>query len=374
MSFIVSQFLRLLSIIAVLVIHGSHSAQLQYRQPDTADAGDFIGVLLNQLSRFAVPMFVFLSGYGLSIKFRKDQHEGILKSAISFYKNRLTRIGVPFIVWTIGILWMSHRIGYFEHDNLWQSVKTVGYTMYATGADYHFYFFTIILWCYLFFPLLARIRTGSWLHFSVLVLLFLVQITYQSPSHYIFQHYGVDRPKFPSSFFFKWLFYFYLGMTLAIYDLRKKAATVAISSNKPSAIWPAIFVVVSFAIVFAEYLYYNNGQDPGNFDHFHRYTIWFYTLSFIWYYRTTNDKLTNYFDSRPGLQSMVVYLAQISFTVYIIHTWILRLLQLGVSEMYSRLAILLIGSFAVAFILDRILSHRNHKLIHFLRLVLGLPK
>jgi surface polysaccharide O-acyltransferase-like enzyme len=369
-TLLVSQFVRLLSILAVLTIHATHTAQMNYRTPETADLVDFIGVFLNQLSRFSVPIFVFLSGYGLAIRFRDGQ--SLFASAADFYKNRMMRIGIPFIVWTIGLLFLNHRIGWFADlgiaGSLWRSIKTLLWTMWATGADYHFYFFTIILWCYLFFPFLIRIRPGSALNYTVLVLLLLLQLSYLAPSHHFFHDLGIKRPAVPSSFFFAWLFYFYAGITLA----RKDASTGQTYSNR-SILLSALAVSLSFAAVFAEYLYLNNGQDPGNFDHFHRYTVWLYAMSVVWLFRSVNNKLDSFLQGSSGgfLAEAVSYLAGISFTVYIIHTWILR--ALADLPLFARLGLLSVLSFGGAYILDRLLSRRDIGVVRFLRLALGLP-
>lgn len=375
MTLPVSQLLRLLSILAVLTIHATHTAQMNYRTPETAGMVDCIGVLLNQLSRFAVPVFVFLSGYGLAIRFRDGQ--SLFTSAADFYKNRMIRIGIPFIVWTIGLLLLNYRIGWFADlgiaGSLWKSVKTLLWTIWATGADYHFYFFTIILWCYLFFPFLIRIRPGSTLNYAVLALLLLLQLSYLSPSHLLFHKMGIDRPVFPSSFFFSWLFYFHAGITLA----RKDASTER--AYRPLMIvLAAVAVTLSFAAVFTEYLYYNNGQDPGNFDHFHRYTVWCYAMSVVWLFRSLNRPLDAFLhgsvapdSSSRTIESTISYLAGISFTVYIIHTWILRVL--ADLPLFLKLGLLFAIAFGAAAALDRLLSRRDVGIVRFLRLALGLP-
>src|SRR5512147_3253785 len=91
----VSQLLRLIAIFAVLIIHGTYDAQVAFMHPPEAGWVDVLGVILNQLARFSVPVFVFLSGYGLAYKFRDTQ--ALLPGAKDFYSNRMTRIGIPFL-------------------------------------------------------------------------------------------------------------------------------------------------------------------------------------------------------------------------------------------------------------------------------------
>jgi hypothetical protein len=131
---------------------------------------------------------------------------------------------------------------------------------------------------------------------------------------------------------------------------------------------------LSFAAVFAEYLYRNNGQDPGNFDHFHRYTICCFAMSTVWLFRSQNRFLTEFLARHVRLNEAIRYLAGISFTVFLIHTWILRVLQILSNNLFFKLGILLLLSFTAAAFLDRLLQARQNRFVHILRLALGLPE
>lgn len=381
MSLSVSQFIRLISIVAVIVIHGSYEYQVNFQHTNTASLADLIGVLFNQLARFSVPIFVFLSGYGLSKKFKSEDNQSFVQFLKDFYLNRMLRIGVPFLVWTLIFLFAAKRIGYFAEigilGSIFKSLRVIGYTIYYTGADYHFYFFTIILWCYLFFPFLVHIIHSNSKLAIILVFFFLMllQLIYLSPTHLLFFKYGIHRPVFPSSFFVKWLFYFYCGILLAKKDQnRNKFAITAKHITSPQKHWltPLLFTVLSFSIVFAEYIFYNNGQNPGNFDHFHRLTVWVYVFSLIWLIRSFNVQLTN---SKLVHNQIISYLAGISFTVYIIHTSILRILPVDFWGIFLRIVAAILISFIVAALLDKLLGPKLPKPVRNpLRLAFGLPR
>lgn len=366
MSLAVSQFVRLLAILAVLIIHGTYGAQVAFMHPENASWIDLAGVVLNQLSRFSVPIFVFLSGYGLAIKFRPGQ--AILPFAKDFYGNRMTRIGIPFLAWTLGNLLLSKRMqidyssGFFA--NVGHNALVFIDSIWQYGADYHLYFFTIILWCYLFFPLLVHTRSRL-----LATVLLVVLLAYQMPADEFLQPAGLFTPSVPSSFFFHWLFYFYLGILLA-----RKDADQAPAQRPATLTWIAVLLfIVSFVPVFAEYLYRNNGQDTGNFDHFHRWTIFLYTMAAIFLFRSSNRPLSAYFENHPRLKSWVGYLAGISFCVYLIHTWILRTLDLFTQWFPLKLLLLIPIAFGAAFLLDTLLKKRDIGPVRILRLVLGLP-
>lgn len=381
MSLSVSQFIRLISIVAVIVIHGSYEYQVNFQHTETASLADLIGVLFNQLARFSVPIFVFLSGYGLSIKFKSEDNQSFGQFLKDFYLNRMLRIGVPFLVWTLIFLFATNKIGYFAQigilGSILKSLSVIGYTIYFTGADYHFYFFTIILWCYLFFPFLVHMIHGNSKLVVIIIfsVLMLFQLIYLSPTHLLFFKFGIHRPVFPSSFFVKWLFYFYCGILLAKKDQnRNQFATTDKQITSPKNFWltPLIFTIVSFSIVFAEYMFYNNGQNPGNFDHFHRLTVWVYVFSLIWLIRSINVQLTN---SKLIHNQIISYLAGISFTVYIIHTSILRILSIDFWGIFLRIVVAILFSFIAAALLDKLLGPKLPKTVRNpLRLALGLPR
>ncbi|MBW7857302.1 MAG: acyltransferase family protein [Leptonema sp. (in: Bacteria)] len=198
----------------------------------------------------------------------------------------------------------------------------------------------------------------------------LLQLIYLSPAHLAFFKLKIDRPVFPSSFFAKWLFYFFCGILLAKKD--QSGQNLAFTTHK--SIWPVLLPVISFGFVFAEYLYYNNGQDPGNFDHFHRLTVWLYVLSLIWFIRHFNKQFTNS-EWLQKQKSRINYLAGISFTVYIIHTTILRLLPIEFLGIFLRIILAILASFATASLLDKLINSKIPATVrNFLRLAIGLPK
>ncbi|MDZ7587084.1 MAG: acyltransferase family protein [Patescibacteria group bacterium] len=84
--------MRLLAILAVVLVHTT-TRTLQVTGYDLNVT--WWPLLLNQITRFAVPMFFLISGFVLELNY--DHHPYYL----SFLKKRLSRILVPYLFWSL---------------------------------------------------------------------------------------------------------------------------------------------------------------------------------------------------------------------------------------------------------------------------------
>ena len=112
----------------------------------------YLGIILNELCHFAVPGFIFLSGYVHAKKYR--QYSGVLV----FYRRRFRSIVIPYLfVSGCYILWayLSH-----PHPGL-HSVKRLLFLIFISGVDGPLYFVPVIVQFYILFPLLARVFSDS---------------------------------------------------------------------------------------------------------------------------------------------------------------------------------------------------------------------
>lgn len=109
-------------------------------------AGSFpLYVLLEVLSRYSVPSFFFISGYGLFCQLKQPD------SYLNFIKKRFRSVGVPYISWSLLYLfyfWLILPPGYVSWNPL-----HVGFTLFFGLGCYHLYFMVILLWFYFSFPL-----------------------------------------------------------------------------------------------------------------------------------------------------------------------------------------------------------------------------
>lgn len=122
------QFLRAVAIIAVVLIHTCPSGICE--------------VICRPFINFAVALFLFLSGY-----LTKDQsgNWGV------FYKKRITRVLIPYIIWSI-IYTLPNN------PNLSKYV----YNIFTTQACYTLYYIFVYIQLVILTPLLFKLAKSSW--------------------------------------------------------------------------------------------------------------------------------------------------------------------------------------------------------------------
>lgn len=146
----------------VLGVVGIHVGGMYLSNPS---ANLILLALYDEVSRYAVPIFFFLSAFGLFYKLNLNEKFNYL----SMLRRRLKAVLIPYIVWSIFYLWhTSYCYGTnFPTDKL-------GEILFFGLAKYHIYFLVLLIWFYIFMPLWIYIvknltKTG-------LMLLFILQI------------------------------------------------------------------------------------------------------------------------------------------------------------------------------------------------------
>lgn len=134
-------------------------------------------LLLEILSRYSVPSFFFISGYGLACT-DKDLLSGSRLNYIDFMKKRLRGAGLPYLSWSLFYMlyfWLILPPGFVSWNPL-----HVAYVLFFGLGCYHLYFMVILLWFYASYPLwrqLLRIIIHQSIPF-MLVLLFIFQLAF----------------------------------------------------------------------------------------------------------------------------------------------------------------------------------------------------
>lgn len=137
--------LRLIALIAVIIVHCSSPLLGGYGkvpQPQWL-AADFY----NALTRFAVPVFVMITGALLLGK--NDE-------VISFLKKRLGRVVVPFLFWSLVFV----AYAYYNEDipytgDTWVTIKQVLHQL-KYGSSYHLWYVYMLIGLYLIIPILSK--------------------------------------------------------------------------------------------------------------------------------------------------------------------------------------------------------------------------
>lgn len=134
-------------------------------------------LLLEILSRYSVPSFFFISGYGLACT-DKGLLSGSRLNYIDFMKKRLRGAGLPYLSWSLFYMlyfWLILPPGFVS----WNSLH-VAYVLFFGLGCYHLYFMVILLWFYTSYPLWRRLLRII-IHQSILfmlVLLFIFQLAF----------------------------------------------------------------------------------------------------------------------------------------------------------------------------------------------------
>ena len=134
-------------------------------------------LLLEILSRYSVPSFFFISGYGLACT-DKGLLDGSALNYIDFMKKRLRGAGLPYVSWSLFYMlyfWLILPPGFVS----WEPLHVAFVLFFGLGC-YHLYFMVILLWFYGTYPLwrkLLRIIIHH-NHAFMLVLLFIFQLLF----------------------------------------------------------------------------------------------------------------------------------------------------------------------------------------------------
>lgn len=228
-------FARVLAMLSVITIHVT-SAFVNYNS-HVAVLGMNAAFILNQLSRFAVPLFILLSGVSCGLN-------GVYTGAGQFLSSRLMKIGVPYLLWSL--VYMLYNI----HADLsaWSFDFCLKSLLLGQAAP-HLYFIVIIMQLYLLFPVLKK-----WVERAPcesLLISFIV--SYAIQKLFYFPQFGLNlipsllRPYlwilFPT-----WLFYFTMGLLLTntrLIYVRKIASKNSIAIILAALLFACIYIVES---------------------------------------------------------------------------------------------------------------------------------
>ncbi|NSJ92840.1 acyltransferase, partial [Coprococcus sp. MSK.21.13] len=129
--------LRAICALAVVIIHTSGYTLINSAEGSVSYN---VSLSLNQIARFSVPLFLFLSGLGLGISYKKDE------SYFKFLKKRIFKIIPPYILW--GSLYLILIQKNYDYKT-WGELFLKGDKVF-----YHLYYIPLIMTLYIIFPIL----------------------------------------------------------------------------------------------------------------------------------------------------------------------------------------------------------------------------
>lgn len=246
-----------------------------------------------QLFNFAVPAFVFISGYWISKKPIKS-----LEDYKTFLIKRFSRILVPYLFWSLVL------IGYEVIKTHDVDVYGIIFKLILGRASFHYFFIIMIVQLYVITPLLQYINRKPYGLMLVLILnIMTLLLRYLSRLHFNFW--------FPSiSAFYSWVIFYEIGLLLGSGDRK-----IFVPENIRSFILPAIFVSLSIsetegAIILSKY------NNLGFAAHALKYSSFLYSVCIIFGFLLLRERFRHW-------PKFLVLIGNYSFGIYLIHVFII---------------------------------------------------
>ena len=278
--------LRGLAIICVVMIHSSNMG-FQF----SSESFNFNFTLLSrQLINIAVPLFLAISGYFLA---KKDITT--LSEHFIFLKKQIPKIYIPFLFWSI--VWLVLGVLLFNASIAHELFKLA---IFQSSGPY--YFIALILQYYILLPLLKHLANFKGLIISLVISLVSLGIIF-----YIRNYMGINLPLILYAGNFPILLVFFV---LGLYLGSQKEVAI---SNKLLIALVVIFYILSCLESYFLYSLFENGglaataMKPSSF----LFALFLIILLF---------KNIDFYKS-----DTLEYLGKISFGVYLIHVFLLKI-------------------------------------------------
>ena len=289
--------LRILSILAVILIHTT-TRTLEAAKFNLA--GFPLTIFLNQIARFAVPLFFLISGFVLETSSGPDI------GYFSFLKKRFSKIFIPYVFWSA----IYYLLVYSQNRENFFAILLKG------NASYQLYFIPTLCIFYLLFPLLHRIYRFIANKYILLIILF-------SQIWFLYQDYFVKEFKFDDPVHIAILAYFLF--IIGIVAARKKDVI-----NRFVHKWEHLLFVTAAGAggyVFREGV--SRFSATGNYLSY--YSQW--RPSILIYTVTLGLILFHIFENTKLQFSLIQKLSRLSFLVFLIHVIILEMLWTTIGKL-----------------------------------------
>jgi surface polysaccharide O-acyltransferase-like enzyme len=199
--------IRAIAIVAVVMIHSTSNALVQL---SVTSSYYILYVFLHEFSSFAVPLFIFISGFVLCYTYLDKPVTA--SNMLTFYKKRMWNIAIPYTIFTVFYFILNYK------DNTAYNTAVKFTLQFLQGqAHGHLYFMFVIIQFIILFPLFLYVMKNNWVRNQIWWIGFLLQLL-----HYYLNHiYIVHLDGLPEiihktgSLFISYIAYFTFGIYLA---------------------------------------------------------------------------------------------------------------------------------------------------------------
>jgi probable poly-beta-1,6-N-acetyl-D-glucosamine export protein len=282
--------LRVIAILAVVLIHTT-TRTLEVSIFDLQRMS--WSLMLNQFSRFAVPLFFIISGFVLELNY--SFHSGYF----SYLKKRVRRLLIPYVIW-------SAIYYYFVYTNHTRSLFSA---LLDGSSSYQLYFIPSLLLFYTFFPFVHKFYNffaNKWM----LIILGIVQLILLYREYYV--------SPFILTYPVKMVILNYYPFILGAVFSRNRDFLIRFVEKWKALLITATAVLGSWVFLEGKNLYLSTK----NYLYFYsqwRPSVFLYTLSLgltIYYFLNEKQKIDPF----------IKKLSELSFFVFFIHVIVLEFL------------------------------------------------
>lgn len=264
------------------------------------------GAFINQACRFAVPLFILVSGFVL---YNPEKQISGIKGYLSFASKRLNKIVIPYVIWSAAYTVYQYATFPVNLSTGQWFQKLLTNVLNGTASG-HLYFIIIIIQLYLIFPLL------SWFMQKAKVLTVSIAFIVSMGIHLgLYFPEAIHLPKIGGGFSYAtlcltWVFYFVFGMFFkTYYD----------GFIKQMKNWHTVLLFFLFAGSLALMLYDNYKLSPKIIGVMKPATM-LYTLSVFLFLSALFAKFK---DLKGSIMKVWEGFSDQSFFIYFVHTFVI---------------------------------------------------
>jgi surface polysaccharide O-acyltransferase-like enzyme len=349
--------------VSVVMAHCIHFWVEEYYKTRNVLSVPLFCTVLDQFTRFTVPLFFFLSGFGLTLQFQDKP-----LSLGHYYKFRLYKIMAPFLLWSLltGFRHIEFLASLPWSADPGRSWGTFLRFLFVDGFDYQYYFLIVIFQFYLLYPFIYKLgRYKVWMGAFLLL-----HLAFQSPVEAYLELFRLELPKLHANF----LLFHWFNCFAGVYAAWNKGFLVDLitrwSRAKVVGFWA--FTVVIMNVEFQVNML--NDKLLYDVDHFNRWSVVLYCMASLMMFIKGKAFIERAVYANPRWHFLFTHVAPYTFFVYLAHTHVLRTVdflfwELNFFDLLNRIILVFAGSYFLAWFTQWLLEDFPR-----LRFLLGLPK